>query len=50
MGKCTRKTSAMHVTNIFELAHGWQNNGQQKELLNEKKKDHKFPVGCVKME
>ena len=42
-------TSAMRVTNVLKLVHGWQNDGQQKELFYEDCEEEVVcPTGCGK--
>ena len=42
--------SATRVTSVLELVHGWQNDGQQKELFYEDCEEVMCPAGCGKWE
>ena len=49
MNKMAKKSGSM-VTNTLKLVHGWQNDGQQKELFYENGDDTMCPAGCRKYE
>ena len=44
--KVLSKRSGSTVTNVLKLVHGWQNDGQQKELFYEECEDSMCPAGC----
>ena len=48
--KTLAATSAMRVTNLLKLVHGWQNDGQQKALFYEDCEEAMCPAGCEKWE
>ena len=44
------RASGSKVTNTLKLVHGWQNDGQQKELFYEDSDDTLCPAGCGEIE
>ena len=49
MTKMAKQSGSM-VTNTLKLVHGWQNDGQQKELFYEDGDDIMCPAGCGQTE
>ena len=46
MGTCLKRMSVQRVTNVLKFVHGWQHDGQQKELLYEDCVGSECPAGC----
>ena len=43
---CMGKMEDTKVTNVLKLVHGWQNDGQQKDLFYENNEENMCPASC----
>ena len=50
VGCCMKKMSQQRVTNLLKMVHGWENNGQKKDLFYENNEDYWCPAGCGQTE
>ena len=50
IGSCMTKMSALRITNIVKMVHGWQNDGNQNYLFDNVTGDSMCPTGCGQME
>ena len=41
-----KKMKDTEVTNVLKMAHGWQHDGDQKDLFDENGETHDCPAGC----